>query len=234
MGAPGAHHGASRDTAAGSTAFEDYAKAIYSLGGGVSGDPVGTSALAQRLGVSPGAVTLMLKKMEKGGLVSRRPYHGVELTREGERIALGVIRSHRLLESYLTEKLGMPWDRVHDEAEVLEHHISPELTDRIDAALGRPLVDPHGDPIPDERLEIAPAQGVSLAGVEPGDEVVVARVSDSDPEVLRLLAESGIRPGVTLRLLGVDKLADGLRVRVGGDERTIANAVARRMVVTPA
>lgn len=232
MTGPGAHHGASREAAAGSTAFEDYAKAIYSLRGG-GGESVGTGALAERLGVSPGAVTLMLKKMEKSGLVSRRPYHGVELTPDGERIALGVIRSHRLLESFLAEKLGVPWDRVHDEAEVLEHHISPELTARIDEALGRPGVDPHGDPIPDERLEIAHEQGTSLAGVEPGEEVVVARVSDSDPEVLRLLDESGIRPGVTLKLLSADRLADGLRVSVDGAERTIAAAVARRMIVKP-
>jgi DtxR family Mn-dependent transcriptional regulator len=231
--ASGAHHGASREAAAGSSAFEDYAKAIYSLQGGVGG-PVGTGALAGRLGVSPGAVTLMLKKMESRGLVSRRPYHGVELTDEGQRVALTVIRNHRLLESFLAEKLGMPWDRVHDEAEVLEHHISPELGRRIAESLGRPGVDPHGDPIPDERLEIAPENGISLAGAEPGSEVVVARVSDSDPEVLRLLAECGIRPGVALELIGSDRLAGGLRVKVGGTERVIASAVADRMIVTPA
>lgn len=228
----GAHHGASREAATGSNALEDYAKAIYSLQRG-SGEPAGTGALAERLGVSPGAVTLMLKKMEKRGLVSRRPYHGVELTDEGQKVALTVIRNHRLLESFLAEKLGMPWDRVHDEAEVLEHHISPELRRRIADSLGRPGFDPHGDPIPDERLEMAPDDGVSLTGAEPGTEVVVARVSDSDPEVLRLLAECGIRPGVSMRLLGMDPLAGGLKVKVGRTERVIASAVADRMIVTP-
>lgn len=228
--ANGAHHGASRDGGVSTTALEDYAKAIYSLHDG-TGKPVGTSALAERLGVSPGAVTLMLKKMEAGGLVTRRPYHGVELTAEGERLALGVIRNHRLLESFLAEKLGMSWDKVHDEAEVLEHHISDELGERIASSLGRPGHDPHGDPIPDESLRMAPSDGVALTSVEPGAEVVVARVSDSDPEVLRLLADSGIRPGVTLELLGTDRLADGLRVNVSGSEHLIDSAVARRMIV---
>ena len=132
--------------------------------------PVGTSALAERLGVSPGTVTAMLKRMADLGLVEHEPYHGVALTDAGERVALEVIRHHRLIEAYLAEALGMPWDRVHDEAEVLEHYISEDLEERIAAALGDPSHDPHGDPIPDRELSLATdAGGLALAELEPGE-----------------------------------------------------------------
>ena len=142
-------------------------------------------------------------------------------------MALEVIRHHRLLESSLAEKLGMPWDRVHDEAEVLEHHISRELEQRIADVLGSPGFDPHGDPIPDERLEIAPDDGVALTSVEPGSEVVVSRVSDSDSEVLRCSTSPGSGPGLTADDRGQRPAGGGSAGQLwAGVERMIAAAVA--------
>ncbi len=140
-----------RERAAANTeAVEDYAKTIYALAGRESG-PVGTTALAEMLGVSPGTVTAMLKRMSEGGLVEYEPYHGVGLTEAGERVALEVIRHHRLLESYLAEALDMPWDRVHDEAEVLEHYISEDLEQLIAKKLGDPSRDPARGPDSERR-----------------------------------------------------------------------------------
>ena len=166
--------------AANTEAIEDYAKTIHALSRREDG-PVGTSALAERLGVSPGTVTAMLKRMAELGLVEHRPYHGVELTEAGERVALEVIRHHRLIEAYLAEALGMPWDRVHDEAEVLEHYISEELEERIASALGDPSRDPHGDPIPDRELEMAAERGTPLVELQPGDSATFSRVSTATP-----------------------------------------------------
>ena len=164
LAAPGSH---GRDRRASATeAVEDYAKAIHALAAREPG-PVGTTALAERLGVSPGTVTAMVKRMADLGLVRYEPYQGVELTPPGERLALEVIRHHRLLESFLAEALGMPWDQVHDEAEVLEHYISEDLEERIAAALGDPDRDPHGDPIPDRDLTISdPVPGLPLLELE--------------------------------------------------------------------
>src|SRR5918998_6121304 len=141
------------DTGGLSDAVQDYAKAIYSLQERLE-EPVSTSALAERLAVAPASASAMVKRLETLGLVSRRPYHGVELTPAGKRVALEVIRHHRLLELYLAEALGMSWDRVHEEAEVLEHAISPELSALIAEKLGNPTHDPHGDPIPTASGEI--------------------------------------------------------------------------------
>jgi DtxR family transcriptional regulator, Mn-dependent transcriptional regulator len=228
-----AHSGFRRDPAAVNTeAVEDYAKAIYALSRHDQG-PVGTSALAERLGVSPGTVTAMLKRMAEIGLVEHEPYHGVTLTAAGEKVALEVIRHHRLIEAYLAEALGMPWDRVHDEAEVLEHYISEELEERMAEALGDPAVDPHGDPIPDRRLSLRADQGVSLAEVEPGRAGVLGRVSDSDPEMLRYLDERGIRPGARLTVREREPFGGAIVVELeGGARHPIAEALARRMVVT--
>ena len=228
-----AHSGFRRDPAAANTeAVEDYAKAIHALSRHDEG-PVGTSALAERLGVSPGTVTAMLKRMAEIGLVEHEPYHGATLTQAGEKVALEVIRHHRLIEAYLAEALGMPWDRVHDEAEVLEHYISEELEERMAEALGDPAVDPHGDPIPDKGLELRADEGVSLAEVEPGDGGVLGRVSDSDPEMLRFLDERGIRPGARLTVREREPFGGAILVELeGGGRHPIAEALARRMVVT--
>src|SRR3954462_15641769 len=145
-----------------SKAVQDYAKAVWTLSRRTGG-PVSTSAIAERKAVSAASASAMVKGLEVLGLATRQPYHGVELTQAGERVALAVVRHHRLLELYLAEALGMPWDRVHAEAEVLEHAISPELSDLIAEKLGNPTHDPHGDPIPTAEGEIEEAPSRPLA-----------------------------------------------------------------------
>lgn len=226
------HTGLKREAGtAESEAVEDYAKTIYALERRGEG-PVATTALAERLGVSPASVTAMLKRMDETGLVSHEPYHGVRLTATGRRVALEVMRHHRLLESYLSEVLGMPWDRVHDEADVLEHYISEELEERIASALGDPSRDPHGDPIPSRELAVAAELGVPLSELEPGVEGTFRRVSDSDPEMLRYLSERRILPGASMRVTGRQPFGGSLLVDVAGVEHAIADRLARRMVVT--
>jgi DtxR family Mn-dependent transcriptional regulator len=225
-----AHSGFRRPDAENTEAVEDYAKALHALAKRSEG-PVTTSALAERLGVSPGSVTAMLKRMGEMGLVEHEPYRGATLTGEGERVALEVIRHHRLLESYLTDVLGMPWDRVHDEAEVLEHYISEELEERIAAALGDPRHDPHGDPIPDRELEVEPEPGVPLAEVESGAAGTLARVSDSDPEMLRFLAERGIRPGARVTVGEREPFGGSVAIEVDGLPHSIGAELARRMLI---
>ncbi|MDQ3586777.1 MAG: metal-dependent transcriptional regulator [Actinomycetota bacterium] len=213
-----------------SQAVQDYAKAIWSLGRRGEG-PVSTSALAERLGVSPASASAMLKRLEALGLVRREPYRGVELSPAGERVALEVLRHHRLLELYLAEALGMPWDRVHDEAEVLEHAISPELSELIAEKLGNPTVDPHGDPIPgpDGAIEEGPTR--ALRELEPGQRGVFARVSDSDPDMLRWLAERGIGRGAELEVVERERFGAGLTVRADGREHALGERLASVMRV---
>src|SRR6202789_333756 len=162
-------------------AVEDYCKAIYTLESRED-EPVSTNALAERLEITPGSVSAMLKKLGELGLIEHHPYRGVRLTEEGRRVALEVIRHHRLLELFLAETLEMPWDRVHAEAEVLEHVLSEELEQLIAAKLGDPEIDPHGDPIPSADLQLRERETHTLEGTEPGARGVFVRVSDSDPE----------------------------------------------------
>jgi DtxR family Mn-dependent transcriptional regulator len=221
---------AAAKTSAPTEAIQDYAKSIYALQRR-SDDAISTSALADRLGVSPASVTAMLKRMGKAGLVEHEPYRGVHLTAAGEQVALEVIRHHRLLESYLAEALGMPWDRVHDEAEVLEHYISEELEERIAVALGDPAVDPHGDPIPSRDLEIVSEAGRALGDLEPGEGGTFTRVSDSNSEMLRYLAERGIRPGAKLEVTERQPFGGPLFVEVAGERHAIGGELAERMIV---
>ena len=231
--APAGSHGRERRQQ-GQEAVEDYAKAIYGLAQGHPGEPVTTSELASRLGVSPGTVTAMLKRMAKLGLLEHEPYHGARLTESGERLALEVIRHHRLLEAYLAEALGMPWDRVHDEAEVLEHYISEELEERISEALGHPDRDPHGDPIPDRELTLAEADdAVALSALEPGAGGVFVRVSDGNPEMLRYLSERRITLGSELAVTGRQPFGGPLVIEVAGTEHAIGEGLAERMLVAP-
>jgi DtxR family transcriptional regulator, Mn-dependent transcriptional regulator len=217
--------------AANTEAVEDYAKTIYALARRDAG-PVGTSELAADLGVSPGTVTAMLKRMAESGLVEYEPYHGVALTEAGERVALEVIRHHRLIESYLADALDMPWDRVHDEAEVLEHYISEDLERRIAEKLGDPSRDPHGDPIPSAELDIAADDTVALAELDPGDAATFERVSDRDAEMLRFLDQRGIRPGCELALRARDPFDGPLFVQVSGREHVLGQRLAAAMRVT--
>jgi DtxR family transcriptional regulator, Mn-dependent transcriptional regulator len=213
-----------------SEAVEDYAKAIYTLERRRDA-PVGTTALAERLGVAPSSVTAMLHRLAEMGLVMHEPYRGVRLTPAGERLALEVIRHHRLIEAFLVEALGMPWDRVHDEAEVLEHYISEDLERLIAARLGDPRIDPHGDPIPGPELDVAADNTAPLIDLEPGRVARFARVSDSDPEMLRYLDELGIRPGASISLSGVEPFGGTVRVEVDGAEHGLGAELAEKMRV---
>lgn len=178
--------------------MEDYLKAIYILEQ-EDGPPVKTSALAEHLGVTAPTVTSMAENLEERGLVDREKYKGVELTEEGETVALEVLRHHRLLEAYLAEHLDYDWDEVHDEADALEHHISEEFERRISAALDDPATDPHGDPIPTEDLERPDDPDTQpLAACGEGARVEVARVRDRSETELQYLAEAGIEPGTAL------------------------------------
>ena len=224
-------HARTKRAAPTTEAIEDYAKTIYALANREQG-PVGTSALADGLGVSPGTVTAMLTRMAEMGLVEHEHYHGVALTESGERVALEVIRHHRLIESYLADALDMPWDQVHDEAEVLEHYISEDLERRISEKLGDPSRDPHGDPIPSADLDIAADETLALAELDPGDSAIFARVSDRDSEMLRFLDQRGIRPGCEILVRGRDPFEGPLFVEVSGREHALGNLLAAAMRVT--
>jgi DtxR family Mn-dependent transcriptional regulator len=222
---------ASRDLATiRSPAVEDYAKAIYALERR-DGEAVSTNALADRLGVTAASASGMVKRLGELGLVEHQPYRGVSLTEDGRRVALEVMRHHRLLELYLVETLGVPWDRVHQEAEVLEHVLSEELEELIAAKLGDPTHDPHGDPIPTRELTIEEGSTQSLQSLQPGTRGTFARVSDSDPEMLRFLAELGVAPGATLEVVDKQPFDGPLFVRFGEHVHVLGGALARAMRV---
>src|SRR3954467_12883450 len=207
------------------SAVEDYAKAIYALETRCAG-AVSTNAIADRLGVSAASASSMVKKLDGLGLVSHRPYRGVQLTPEGLKVALEVIRHHRLLERYLAEELGVPWDRVHDEAEVLEHVLSEELEELIAAKLGNPTHDPHGDPIPTVDLVIEEAKTEALHDLPVGAAGVFVRISDSDPEMLRYLDDRGIKPGDAFTVVEKQPFEGPLFARFGDDVHVLGGAWA--------
>jgi DtxR family Mn-dependent transcriptional regulator len=222
---------ASQDpTALRSQAVQDYAKAIYALELR-EGEAVSTNALADRLGVTAASASGMVKRLDELGLVEHQPYRGVSLTDDGRRVALEVMRHHRLLELYLVKSLGVPWDRVHQEAEVLEHVLSEELEELIAAKLGDPTHDPHGDPIPTRELTIEEGSTTSLQALEVGDRGMFARVSDSDPEMLRFLAERGIAPGDELEVIEKQPFDGPLFVRFGEQVHVLGGSLARAMRV---
>jgi DtxR family transcriptional regulator, Mn-dependent transcriptional regulator len=212
-------------------AVEDYVKAIYTLDAGEGS--VTTTALAERLEVRPASVSGMLTKLTALGLVEHEPYRGVRLTEHGTRVALEVVRHHRLLELFLVESLGMTWDEVHAEAEVLEHALSEELEELIAAKLGNPTVDPHGDPIPNRELKLAETPAPALAELEPGETATFVRISDTEPEMLRFLGERGIVPGARLELVERQPFDGPLFVRVGKDVHVLGATLARGMRVEP-
>ena len=229
VGAGGAHNAhPERRNAEGA---ENYAKAIYQLQA-VGGGTVGTGAVAERLGVTPASASAMLKRLADDGLVRHTPYRGVRLTPKGQDLALEMIRHHRLIELFLAEVLGMPWDRVHEEAEVLEHHISEELEELIAAKLGQPARDPHGDPIPSRELDIEDDRTVALSELEVGAGGVFERVSDRDPEMLRYLGSRGIRPGAGIEVTGREPFDGPISISVAGAEHALGAPLARRMRVS--
>ncbi len=211
-------------------AVQDYAKAIYSLEARL-GDSVPTSALAERIGVSAASASAMVRRLAEQGLVAHVPYRGVELTSRGREVALEVLRHHRLLELYLATYLDVPWDRVHQEAEALEHVISEDLEARIAAKLDNPTRDPHGDPIPTPDLAIDDPLTQSLDTLTPGAAGRFVRVSDSDPEMLRYLEERGIGIGDRLEVVDRQPFEGPITVRFGRAEHVLGGALARAMRV---
>ncbi len=211
-----------------SPAVEDYCKAIFTLESRTD-EPVATNPLAERLGLTPGSVSAMLKRLGELGLTEHLPYRGVRLTDDGRRVALEVIRHHRLLELFLAESLQMPWDRVHAEAEVLEHVISEELEQLIAEALGHPTIDPHGDPIPSAELELHEPETQPLERLHEGDGGLFVRVSDADPEMLRYLSERGIAPGDRLLVRERQPFGGPLLVAFGEGEAEREHAIGGRL-----
>jgi DtxR family Mn-dependent transcriptional regulator len=212
-----------------SDAVQDYLREIFKLQG--DGRPVRTSALARRMGVAPPSATAMVKKLATLGLAHHRPYRGVQLTRVGERIALEVIRHHRLLELYLTETLDVGLDAVHAEADRLEHALSEALEARIDAVLGSPAQDPHGDPIPDANLRILRSESRPLTALEPGEQATVERVPDGDGELLRYLATLALLPRARVELVQAAPFGGPLTIRVDGREIAISRQLGAQIDV---
>ena len=217
-----------------SPAAQDYLKGLFGLEseGAGSDSALSTSAIAARMGVSAASATNMLKRLDGMGLVSYVPYRGASLTESGRKVALEVIRHHRLLETYLAEALGVPWDEVHDEAEILEHVISEDLEERISAVLGHPSTDPHGHPIPAKDGSMPAASQRRLWQVDDGGDAHVERVSDEDPAALRYLGEAGIRPGAQVEVTRRGPLSGPLFVRIdGGNEVALSKELAEAIWV---
>jgi DtxR family transcriptional regulator, Mn-dependent transcriptional regulator len=210
---------------------EDCLKAVYELER--SGGTVSTTDLANRLGVAPPSVTGMMRRLSDSGLVEYEPYHGARLTDEGQRVALRTLRRHRVLETYLARALGIPWDRVHEEAERLEHAASDALIDRMATVLGHPTVDPHGAPIPTAEGAIDERVLTPLADLNPGDRARVVAVNDEDPERLRYLAELGLVPGVVVTLVGRQPYGGPLSLRLADSIRDIGPALGAVIFTEP-
>jgi DtxR family Mn-dependent transcriptional regulator len=211
-------------------AVQDYLKAIYALQ--TLGERVTTSALATRMGVSAPSATAMTKRLAELGLVERAPYRGVALTEDGRLGALEVLRHHRLLERYLVDRLGLSLDEVHAQAELLEHALTEELEAKIDAELGFPTHDPHGDPIPDPQLRVTAGRDRTLVDVSPGERASVSRVPDGDPGLLRYLAELGLVPGSDVELVAFAPFAGPVTVRTETGEHAISLELADRIRAT--
>jgi DtxR family Mn-dependent transcriptional regulator len=214
--------------------IEDYLKAIYTIGRKRGEPRVSTSAIAARMQVSAASATNMMQKLAEMRLVEYTPYKGVQLTVAGEKIALEVVRHHRLIELYLAEALGYSWDTVHDEAERLEHVISEEFEDRIDAMLGHPTTDPHGHPIPPK--EGRPPEDVHrpLNEVATGDRVIVRRVSDRDGELLRSLSSLNLVPGACITIVERAGYAGSITLERNGETVSIDERLASKVFVEPA
>ena len=210
---------------------EDYLKAIYSLGRGT--EAVATNDIAQRLVVAPASVSGMVRRLADQGLLSYERYHGVKLSETGRRAALRTLRRHRVIESYLSTALEYPWDRVHVEAERLEHAASDELVDRMAAAIGEPAVDPHGAPIPSRDGMMDETEYFPLADLGAGLGVRVVRVSDEDPEMLRYLAELEITPGAELLIVSKAPFDGPITLRIGPTLHSIGPALAAQVLVAP-
>jgi len=210
--------------------IENYLKIIYEIQ--KEHGKVSTNAVSEKLGVAPASVTSMMKKLSERKLITHKRYQGVKLTTAGRKIALEVIRHHRLIELYLAEALGVPWDRVHDEAEKWEHVLSEDLEDRMDAALGHPTRDPHGSPIPTRDGEIIELDSIPLADLSPGQSGVVAEVSDHDPKLLRYVGEMGLYPSTSVKVLSVEPFSGPITVVVGDASHVLGAEAAQYVLIT--
>lgn len=213
-----------------SPAVEDYLKAIYTLTARGAG-AASTNDLAARLSVSTGSVSAMIKRLGEAGLVEHAPYRGVELSAEGREVALRVVRRHRLIELFLAEVLDMPWEDLHDEAEILEHSVSENLIDLIARKLGDPEFDPHGDPIPSRDLRIAARATQRLAELQPGERAKFVRVSDENAEMLRYLTERGIKIGDEVQMVAHEPFGGPFSVRIGEQTHPLGATLARAMQI---
>ncbi len=215
--------------------IQDYLKRIYELTQG--GGQATTSELAGLLNISAASVTNMIQKLSRlePPLVIYKKHQGVHLTEAGQKAALKIIRRHRLIEHYLVEKLDYTWDEVHEEAEILEHAMSSRLEARIDAALGYPEFDPHGDPIPNANLDLPEIKKMSLITMETGQRGRLLRVPHENPEVLRYLGKSGLRPGVRIKLLSRTPYDQTMRIRIleTGEEAIIGPSLGAEITLTP-
>jgi DtxR family Mn-dependent transcriptional regulator len=210
--------------------IEDYLKTIYLLH--ERAGAATTTGIASVLEVTPASVTGMVKKLAELKLVRHTPYQGVELTKSGEKIALEMVRHHRLLELFLTEALGYSWDEVHAEADVLEHVISEEFEDRIAARLGNPTIDPHGDPIPAKDGTIAVVKERALLVMQPGESAQITHINDANAEMLRYAASVGLTPATRLTLIEAEPFGGSLRVKIGKAEKAIGRELAAQVFVT--
>jgi DtxR family Mn-dependent transcriptional regulator len=203
---------------------EDYLKVIYNLS--PEGRAASTSDIAHRLELSAPSVSGMIKRLSEQGYLEHIPYKGVQLTAEGRRAALRMIRRHRILEAYLVARLGYTWDAVHEEAERLEHAVSDGLIERMADALGNPDADPHGEPIPTAEGWIEEVEATPLAEIAAGDTVEVRRVTAGDPDRLRYLASVGLQPGVLVTVVERQPFSGPITLRVAGHERVIGHELA--------
>ena len=207
---------------------EDYLKAIYRLTAG--GEPATTSELATTLDLAPASVSGMLRRLADQGLVEHQPYRGVTLSREGRRIALRMVRRHRLIEAYLVAHLGYSWDTVHAEAERLEHAVSDTLIERMAQVLGDPLEDPHGDPIPGPDGSLAELVYVPLSDLEVGETAEIRRVDTSDAERLRYLGAEGLTPGTRIRVSARGPFGGPITVSLGRRDHLLGHELASQLL----
>ncbi|NIV71389.1 MAG: metal-dependent transcriptional regulator [Calditrichae bacterium] len=210
--------------------IEDYLKSIYILQREKKN--VATTTLARRLNIAPASVTGMIKKLADMNLITYEPYQGVQLTKAGKNIALEVIRHHRLVELFLSEALGVPWDKVHEEAEKWEHVLSEDLEERIDEMLGYPTHDPHGSPIPDRSGEMASRSALSLADLKPGDSASIVEVSDRDPDLLRYLGSMGLYPKSEVAVVEIAPFDGPIKIVINDEEYMLGKKVANQIYVS--
>jgi DtxR family Mn-dependent transcriptional regulator len=214
-----------------SLTVENYVKTIYVLAQKAGIAEVATGQIAAALGVLPGTVTSMLKTLDESNLATYTPYEGVRLTAAGRALALRVLRRHRLIEQFLSQTLNLTWDEVHEEAEHMEHAVSDALVDRIDAFLGHPSTDPHGDPIPQADGTMAAAADKPLTECATGERFRLARVTDQSPEFLRYLSQTGLEIETQGTLLVNDAVRARITIQIGSDQKTLSREAAGKLMV---